>query len=49
MPGPDEALRFSLSYEPQPLKFGTSGLRGLVIHLTQLEIYTNVLAETRYL
>jgi phosphomannomutase len=44
-----DALRAHLSYEPQPLKFGTSGRRGLVVHLTQLEIYTNVLAELRYL
>lgn len=42
-------LQSHLAYEPQPLKFGTSGRRGLVLHLTQLEIYTNVLAETRYL
>ncbi|CEN60365.1 Putative Phosphomannomutase [Aspergillus calidoustus] len=49
MPSPTDPLRFHLAYEPQPLKFGTSGRRGLVIHLTQLEIYTNVLAEIRYL
>ncbi|KAF8854788.1 Phosphoglucomutase, first 3 domain-containing protein [Acephala macrosclerotiorum] len=53
MPAPTaattEALRFHLAYEPQPLKFGTSGRRGLVVHLTQLEIYTNVVAEIRYL
>jgi phosphomannomutase len=42
-------LRERLGYKPQPLKFGTSGRRGLVIDLTQLEIYTNVLAEIRYL
>lgn len=45
----DDPLRCHLAYEPQPLKFGTSGRRGEVIHLTQLEIYTNVLAEVRYL
>ncbi|CZR55922.1 probable phosphomannomutase [Phialocephala subalpina] len=44
-----DALRSHLDYEPQPLKFGTSGRRGLVVHLTQLEIYTNVVAEIRYL
>lgn len=44
-----DALRDHLAYEPQPLKFGTSGRRGQVVHLTQLEIYTNVLAEIRYL
>ncbi|GFF52840.1 phosphomannomutase [Aspergillus udagawae] len=46
---PSEALRFHLAYKPQPLKFGTSGRRGKVVDLTQLEIYTNVLAEIRYL
>ncbi|RDL41392.1 putative phosphomannomutase [Venustampulla echinocandica] len=44
-----DALRSHLAYKPQPLKFGTSGRRGEVIHLTQLEIYTNVVAEIRYL
>ncbi|OQV09473.1 Phosphoglucomutase/phosphomannomutase, domain-containing protein [Cladophialophora immunda] len=44
-----DTLRTRLSYQPQPLKFGTSGRRGEVIHLTQLEIYTNVVAEIRYL
>jgi phosphomannomutase len=44
-----DALRFHLAYKPQPLKFGTSGRRGEVVHLTQLEIYTNVLAEIHYL
>jgi phosphomannomutase len=44
-----DALRFHLAYKPQPLKFGTSGRRGEVIHLTQLEIYTNVVAEIHYL
>ncbi len=39
----------SLCYEPRPLKFGTSGRRGEVVHLTQLEIYINVLAEIEYL
>lgn len=48
-PGSSEALRFHLAYEPQLLKFGTSGRRGLGLHLTQLEIYTNVLVEIRYL
>jgi len=42
-------LRASLAYEPQPLKFGTSGRRGEVVHLTQLEIYVNALAELEYL
>lgn len=43
------SLRASLSYEPQPLKFGTSGRRGEVVHLTQLEIYINATAEIEYL
>lgn len=42
-------LRSHLAYKPETLNFGTSGRRGLVVHLTQLEIYTNVLAEVRYL
>jgi phosphomannomutase len=42
-------LRSSLNYEPKELCFGTSGRRGLVIDLTQLEIYINVLAELEYL
>ena len=44
-----DSLRASLSYEPQVLRFGTSGRRGEVIHLTQLEIYINALAELEYL
>ena len=44
-----KTLRQSLAYEPQILKFGTSGRRGEVIHLTQLEIYINALAELEYL
>jgi phosphomannomutase len=42
-------LRWSLRYEPRELQFGTSGRRGEVIHLTDLEIYINVLAELEYL
>lgn len=42
-------LRSRLSYLPQELKFGTSGRRGEVVHLTDLEIYINVLAEVEYL
>jgi len=42
-------LRDSLDYEPAPLKFGTSGRRGLVADLTQLEVYINALAELEYL
>jgi phosphomannomutase len=43
------ALRSRLAYEPQELRFGTSGRRGEVVHLTQLEVYINVLAELEYL
>jgi phosphomannomutase len=43
------SLGSSLDYAPQVLKFGTSGRRGEVIHLTQLEIYINALAELQYL
>lgn len=42
-------LREALNYEPHELKFGTSGRRGDVVHLTQLEININVLAEVEYL
>jgi phosphomannomutase len=42
-------LRATLNYEPRELKFGTSGRRGEVIHLTQLEIYINATAELEYL
>jgi mannose-6-phosphate isomerase class I len=35
-------LRQSLSYEPVELAFGTSGLRGLVKDITNLEAYVNV-------
>src|SRR5262245_41259288 len=46
---PQESLRARLTYEPQILQFGTSGRRGEVVHLTQLEIYINALAELKYL
>jgi phosphomannomutase len=42
-------LRDRLNHIPRPLGFGTSGRRGEVIHLTQLEIYINALAELHYL
>ena len=38
-----------LSYAPVPLAFGTSGLRGLVKDITDLEAYINVKAALRYL
>ncbi len=42
-------LRSKLAYEPRELQFGTSGRRGEVVHLTQLEVYINALAEVEYL
>lgn len=47
--GAENSLLSHLNYKPEPLKFGTSGRRGEVIHLTQLEIYINVLSEIQYL
>ena len=44
-----DSLRSRLEYEPVELKFGTSGRRGEVSHLTQLEVYINALAELEYL
>ena len=44
-----DSLRSRLKYEPQVLGFGTSGRRGKVVDLTQLEIYLNALAELEYL
>ncbi|MCX6880481.1 MAG: phosphomannomutase [Verrucomicrobia bacterium] len=44
-----DTLRAQLDHDPVPLKFGTSGRRGLLIHLTQLEVYINALAELEYL
>src|ERR687891_2282353 len=38
-----------LQYEPVSLGFGTSGLRGLVKDITDLEAYINVKAALRYL
>lgn len=49
MPPRVETLRDRLDHHPRELLFGTSGRRGLVADLTQLEIYVNVLAELRYL
>jgi phosphomannomutase len=47
--GNQSALRENLNYEPRELKFGTSGRRGDVVDLTQLEIYINATAELEYL
>jgi phosphomannomutase len=44
-----DTLRSRLNYEPQVLGFGTSGRRGKVVDLTQLEVYLNALAELEYL
>lgn len=49
MAGKGKSLRESLCYEPRELKFGTSGRRGRVADLTQLEIFLNALAELEYL
>ncbi len=38
-----------LNYAPVPLTFGTSGLRGLVKDITDLEAYINVKGTLRYL
>ncbi|HEX2932791.1 MAG TPA: hypothetical protein VHV54_23880, partial [Candidatus Binatia bacterium] len=38
-----------LNYTPVPLAFGTSGLRGLVKDITDIEAYINVKAALRYL
>ncbi len=40
-----DSLRSKLTYEPREMEFGTSGRRGKVVDLTQLEIYINALAE----
>lgn len=49
MTTPTNSLRSSLKYEPRELQFGTSGRRGKVVDLTQLEVYINALAELEYL
>jgi phosphomannomutase len=49
MTEPIDSLRSRLAYEPRELQFGTSGRRGEVVHLTQLEIYLNALGELHYL
>jgi phosphomannomutase len=48
-PSAADPLRAHLAQEPQALQFGTSGRRGLLAHLSQLEIFVNVLAELEYL
>jgi len=46
---PAVCLGAALTYQPVPLRFGTSGRRGLVKDLTQLEVYINARAELEYL
>ncbi len=46
---PAGSLRERLGYEPRELRFGTSGRRGDVVDLTQLEVYLNALAELEFL
>ena len=43
------SLASQLAYQPHELRFGTSGRRGEVVDLTQLEIYVNAFAELSYL
>lgn len=43
------SLESHLTYQPRELRFGTSGRRGEVVDLTQLEIYINAFAELAYL
>ena len=42
-------MAFFFNYEPVPLAFGTSGLRGLVADITDLEAYINIKAALAYL
>lgn len=46
---PEGSLARALDHVPVVLGFGTSGRRGLLKDLTQLEIYINALAEIEYL
>lgn len=46
---PVGSLGAALTHTPVPLAFGTSGRRGKVVDLTQLEIYLNARAEIDYL
>jgi len=41
-------LRSSLTYQPTELAFGTSGLRGLVKDMTNLEVYINTMGFLAY-
>jgi len=46
---PSGSLGAVLDHLPDPISFGTSGRRGLLKHLTQLEVFINALAELEYL
>src|SRR5689334_6513597 len=43
------SLRESLTYDPIELKFGTSGLRDLVVVMTDLECYLNTAGFLKFL
>lgn len=43
------SLKDSLAYQPAELKFGTSGLRGLVTDMTDLECYINTVGFLQFL
>ncbi len=45
----EQTLRANLNHDPCELKFGTSGRRGRLVDLTQLEVYVNASAELEYL
>ncbi len=45
----NETGKLFLKQEPVPLKFGTSGMRGLATDLTDLECYLNILGFLDYL
>lgn len=42
------SLRESLSYQPVELSFGTSGLRGLAVDMTDLECYINTIGFLKF-
>src|SRR5689334_17715536 len=46
---PSVSVPSFLNYVPVALEFGTSGLRGLVKDITDLEAYSNVKGALRYL
>ena len=43
------SLRQTLTYQPVELSFGTSGLRGLVVDMTDLECYINTVGFLKFL